>query len=177
MIAPTTVSSSGIDPLAATSSPVEPAVLDQGPANPSEIMPSAANDDEYDTDDDADFWNVVIQEEELFKTADKPTNKEDSSTAPEDPSRKSPGRAASKALKRKPADPRSKKECQTIDKTKKKKDKGSKRRRISKKALYDYRASLKLGMDICSRILFKTSKLSHLENLVTNSFHLYWSPV
>lgn len=161
MIAPTTASSRGIDqPLAAPPSTVEPAILDQESKNASETVSSSANNDDYDTDDDAEFWNEVIQEEEQFRTANNPTVKKDSTTTLKDTSRKSPSRATSKALKRKSEDPRSgpssKKECPTSDKNKK--GKRSKRRRVSKRALYDYRASLKLGTSIVFAHTFNKSE-------------------
>ena len=150
MIAPSSPSPRAILQVTKADSPtLEPAVLEKGQENSSEVMTSSPNGDGYDTADDADFWNMVIQEEkELSRVTGNPDEKKNPpnifenvcATRPD-----SPLRASDKSsLKRKLADPRTRKDCGTSSK-KKVKEKGTKRRRISKKNLFDYHASLELG--------------------------------
>ena len=91
-----------------------------------------------------------MEEQELCKKPGNSTEKKDPPNVHKDVCSNTPNdreRASCKTLKRKLADPRVKKECGTLGKEHKQKSKGAKRRRKSKKTLYDYRASLELGTE------------------------------
>ena len=147
MIAPTCSSTSEVSQLTvAATTTVESAVVDREQENTDKVLTSPTPDKDHFSDDDPEFWDMVVQEDELSSPADNPTANNSSTKAVEKVCPNSPGsrdRASFKSLKRKLADPRIKKEC--VSSGKKKKNKATKRRRTVKKTFYDYHASLELG--------------------------------